>query len=91
MAGDYGEVGRHDEARRHVTACLIHQENGVGARRNGRSDLDEMQVHCLGIAGKIRARAFALLRADGTKDVGRGGALIAGSARPGAALKPTGV
>ena len=48
-----------------------------------------MQVHRLGIAGgHDQGRALALHRADGTEDVGRGGALIAGSARTGAALGP---
>jgi hypothetical protein len=87
--GDDGDVGRHDQARRHVPASLIHQENGVAARRNGRGDLDEMQVHCLSIAGgQDQGRAFALLWADSAEDVGRGGALIAGSARTGAPLSP---
>jgi hypothetical protein len=31
--GDDGDVGRHDEARRHVPAGLIDQEHGVRAGR----------------------------------------------------------
>ena len=88
--GDDGDVGRHDEACRHVPAGLIDQEHGVGARRDGLGDLDEMQVHRLGIAGgQDQGSALALLRADGAEDVGRGGALIAGSARACAALGPS--
>ena len=75
--------------RRHVPACLIDQEHGVGARRDGLGDLREMQVHRLGIAGwHNQGRALALLGADGAEDVGGSGALIAGCARTGAALGP---
>jgi hypothetical protein len=87
--GDDGDIGRHDEMRRHVPACLIDQEHGVAARTDSLGDLGEMQVHRLGIAGgQDQGCAFAFLRADGTEDVGRGGALIAGSARAGTALGP---
>ena len=41
-------------------------------------------------AGKIRAAPSALFRADGTEDVGRGGALITRSARAGCRASPTG-
>ena len=52
-------------------------------------DLREVQVHRLSIAGRQdQSRALALLWADRTKDVGGGGALIARSARAGAALGP---
>ena len=55
----------------------------------GLGDLHEMQVHRLGIAGRQdQGRALALFRADGAEDICRGGALIAGSARAGAALRP---
>jgi hypothetical protein len=82
-----GDVGRHDEARRHMPTGLIDEEHGVGARRDGLCDLGEMQVHRLGAAsGQNQGGTFALLWADGAEDVGRGGALIAGSARAGMAL-----
>ena len=88
--GDDGDVGRNERAARHVPAGLIDQEHGVSARRDGRGDRGEMQVHRLGIAGgQDQGRALALLRADGTEDVGRGGALIARSAGAGAALGPS--
>jgi hypothetical protein len=68
---------------------LIDQEHGVGARREGLGDLGEVQVHRLGIAGgQDQGHALALLWADRAEDIGRGGALIAGSARTGAALGP---
>jgi hypothetical protein len=87
--GNDGDVGRHDEARRHVPARLIGEQHGVGAGRDGGGDFGEMQVHCLGIAGGQDQRGtLAQLRADRAEDVGRGGALIAGSARAGAALGP---
>jgi hypothetical protein len=79
-SGDFGDrammvtLGRNDEARRHVPAGLIDQEHGVRAGRNGLSDLDEMQVHRLGIAGgQDQGCTFALFWSDGAEDVGRGG------------------
>src|SRR5450631_2435280 len=58
----------------------------------GRDDLGdrrEVQVHCLGIAGRWdQGRALALLRADRTEDVGGGGVLVPWCARAGAALCP---
>jgi hypothetical protein len=88
--GDEGDVGRHGETGRHVPAGLIDQEHGVGARRHGFGDLDEMQVHRFGIAGgQDQGCALAFLRTDRAEDVGGGGALIAGRARTGAALGPS--
>jgi hypothetical protein len=67
-----------------VPAGLIDQEHGVCAGRDGLGNLGEMQVHRLGIAGEQdQGRALTLFRADGTEDIGRGGALITGSARAG--------
>ena len=87
--GNDGDVVRHGEAHRHVPSGLIDQEHGVGAWRDGLGDLDEMQVHRLGVAGgQDQAGALALLRTDGTEDVSRGGALIAGRAGAGTALRP---
>jgi hypothetical protein len=84
-----GDVGWHGEVCRGVPACLVNQEHGVRAGCHRLRDLGEMQVHRLGIAGgQDQGRALALLRADGTEDVGRSGALITGSARAGAALGP---
>jgi hypothetical protein len=49
----------------------------------------QMQVHRFGVAeGQDQSRALSLLRADGSEDVGRGGALIPRSARASAALGP---
>jgi len=48
-----------------------------------------MQVHRFGIAGRQdQGSSLSLLRADGSEDVGRGGALIPRSARASAALRP---
>jgi hypothetical protein len=61
----------------------------VSVRRDGRGDLDEMRVHRLCVAaGHNQSDALALLGADGTEDVGRGGTLIAGRAGAGIALRP---
>jgi hypothetical protein len=85
-----GDVGRHDEARRQMPAGLVDQEDGVGGRRDSFGDLREVQVHGLGVARRQdQGRALALVGADRTEDVGGSGALIAGSARAGAALRPS--
>jgi hypothetical protein len=48
-----------------------------------------MQVHRLGVAGRQdQGCALALLWADGAEDVGGSGALVAGRAWTGAALRP---
>ena len=61
-----------------------------GCRRDSFGDLREVQVHGLGVAGRQdQGRALALVWADRTEDVGGSGALIAGSARAGAALRPS--
>ena len=58
-------------------------------RRNGLCNLNEMQAHRLGVAGgQDQSCSLALFRADGTKDVGGGGALIAGRTGTRAALRP---
>jgi hypothetical protein len=52
-------------------------------------DFCEVQVHRLGVAGRQdQGGSLSLLRADGSEDVGRGGALIPRSARASAALGP---
>ena len=88
--GDNGDVGWHEESRRHVPASLIDQEDGVGTSRDGPRDLREVQVHRLGVAGRQdQGRALALFRADSAEDVGRGGPLVTGSAGAGATLCPS--
>ena len=55
-----------------MPACLVEQEHSVCARRNGLGDLNEMQVHRLGVAGRHhRSCSLALFRADGTENVVR--------------------
>ena len=72
-----------------MPASLIDQEDGVGAGCDDLGDLREVQVHRLGIAGRQdQGRALALFGANGSEDVGRSGALIAGSTRTGAAFGP---
>ena len=69
--GDNGDVGRHDEARRHVPASLIDQEDGVSTGRDGLGNLREVQVHCLGVAGRQdQCRALALLGTNRAEDIG---------------------
>jgi hypothetical protein len=54
-----------------VPACLVDQEDSVGAGRDDLCDLRKVQVHRLGIAGRQdQGRALAMLWADGAKDVG---------------------
>jgi hypothetical protein len=67
----------------------VDQEDGVGGGCDGRGDLREMQVHRLGVAGRQdQGCAPALLWADRAEDVGGSGALVAGRAWTGAALRP---
>jgi hypothetical protein len=88
--GDNGDVRRHDEARGHVPASLIDQEDGVGTRGDDRGDLGEVQVHRLGVAGwQDQGCTLAFLWADGAEDVGRGGPLITGSAGAAAKFGPS--
>ena len=68
---------------------LIDEKDGMGSRCDGVGDFGQMQVHRLGIAGgQDQGGSLSLLRADGSEDVGRGGALIPRSARASAALSP---
>src|SRR5680860_286307 len=56
---------------------LVEQQHGVGARRDFGGDLGEVEAHRLGVARwQDETGALALLRADGSEDVGRGGALV---------------
>jgi hypothetical protein len=87
--GDNGDVGRYDEARGHVPAGLIDEENGMGSGCDRLGDFSQVQVHRLGVAsGQDQGRTLAMLRADGTEDVGGGGALVTGGAGAGAAFRP---
>ena len=62
----------------------------MGAGLDGLGDLHEVQVHCLGVAGRQdQGCALALLGADRAEDVGGGGALIAGRTWACAALRPS--
>ena len=69
---------------------LIDEKDGMGSRFNGFGNFGQMQVHRLGVAGgQDQSSALSLLRADGSEDVGRGGALIPRSAWASAALGPS--
>src|SRR5438132_10305542 len=73
-----------------MPAGLVDQEEGVGRRRDSFGDFREVEVHGVGVAGRQdQGRALALVWADRTEDVGGSGVLIAGSARAGAALRPS--
>ena len=62
-----------------MPACLIEDQDGMGAGRDVESDLFEVHPHRLAVAaGHDDGRALAFGRADCTEDVGRGGALILG-------------
>src|SRR4249919_1958185 len=68
---------------------LIDEEDGVGPWCDCLGDFGQMQVHRFGVAGREdQSRALSLLRADGSEDVGRGGALIPRSAWASTALGP---
>ena len=81
--------GRHDEMARQVPSGLVQEENGMLAGRNLGRDLGQVQGHRLGVAtGQDERCTFAVVRAYGSEDVGRGGALIVGSAGPRPASGP---
>src|SRR5262249_25477965 len=74
---DDGDVGRYDQACRHVPAGLVDQEDSVGGGCNGRGDLRKVQVHRFGIAGRQdQGCALAPLRTYRTEDIGGGGPLV---------------
>jgi hypothetical protein len=54
-----------------MSAGLIEQDDGVGARGDRLGDLSKMQGHggC-GAAGQYEGRALGLSRAEGAEDVG---------------------
>jgi hypothetical protein len=86
---DERDVGRYDEAAREMPAGLIEDQHGMGARRDLHGDFGEVQVHRLGVAvGQDERCAFAVLRADGAENIGRGGALIGGGRGPRSTLCP---
>src|SRR5476649_1380584 len=68
---------------------LVGEKDGMGSRCDRLGDFGQMQVHRLGIAGRQdQGGSLSLLRADGSEDVGRGGALIPRRAWASAALGP---
>jgi len=61
----------------------------MSARRDGLGDLDEVQIHGLGIAGgQDESCALSLLWTDRAEDIGGSGPLIAGRMRTRAAPSP---
>jgi hypothetical protein len=86
--GENGDVGGNNQSRRQVPSGLIDEDDGVGSWCDHLGEFCEVQVHRLGVAGRQdQGRAIALLWADGAEDVGGGGALVAGRAWAGAALR----
>jgi hypothetical protein len=68
---------------------LIEQQHGVLAGADHLADLGQVQVHRRDVAERQdQGRAFAVLRADGTEDVGRGVALVLRRRGPGSAPSP---
>ena len=60
-----------------MPARLVHEDEGMGARRDRLRDLVQVQGHALGrAAGQNQASAFAVSRADRTEDVGRRRSLV---------------
>jgi len=72
-----------------MPAGLIEQEDGVLSRRYLSRDFGQVKAHRLGVAcWQDQRRAFALLRTNSAKYIGRGGSLVAGSRGARAALGP---
>ena len=81
---------RYDKTARQVPTGLLEQDNSVCARRDFAGDLGEMKVHSLCVAGwQNQSYGLAVFRADGAKDVGRSGALVARCTGARAAFGPT--
>ena len=69
---------------------LIEQKGRVCARRDLRGDFGQVEVHRLGVASRHDERGcLAVPGTDRAEDIGRGGSLVLGRARTGAALGPT--
>ena len=69
--------GENHKTPGQMPAGLIEQKNGMPTWSNLRGNLGKMQVHRLGVAGgQDKSGSFSLPRADGTEDIGRGGALV---------------
>jgi hypothetical protein len=67
----------------------IQQHDRVCARCDVAADLDQMQIHRLGVGlGQDECRTDAPCRTDGTEDVGPVVALVARRRRPGALFAP---
>lgn len=74
---DDGDVLGHVELGRGVPACLVHEQHGVRARGHGLRNLDEVEVHRLGVAkGQDEAGGLAIRRADRAEDGGGFRALV---------------
>ena len=72
-----------------MPASLIDKEGRMGARRDLRRDLGQMQVHRFGVAGgQNEPGTLALFGANGAKNIGRCRTLIFRGARARAALGP---
>jgi len=87
--GNDGDVVGHDQPRRQVPSGLIDQQRRMAAGCDLGGDRGEVKVPRLGVApGQDEAGRFALCRADGAEDVGRGSALVMRRRGPGAAPGP---
>src|SRR4051812_23737323 len=72
-----GDVVRDHKSLGLMPARLVHQDEGMRARRDRLRDFVQVQGHALrGAAGQNQARAFALSRTDGPEEVGRGCPLV---------------
>jgi hypothetical protein len=73
-----------------MPSSLVEDEDGMCALFDLAGDFGQVEAHRFAVAGRHDERcALALLRADGTEDVGRGGALISWCRGTGAAPGPT--
>lgn len=62
-------ITRYDERAGHMPPGLIHEHDGMGARRHGPGDFGKMQGHRVGIADRQdKPCALAQGRADRSKD-----------------------
>jgi hypothetical protein len=75
--GHESDVGWNDEVMREMPSGLVEEENRMPAWADRGGNLGQVQVHGFGIAGRQdEGRTLSFSGANGTEDVGRGGALV---------------
>ena len=87
---DDADVGGHVEFAGRVPSGLIHQDDGMGPRRDGEGYFGEVQRHGFGVAeGQDEPGSLAKFGADCAEDIGRLRPLVLRRREPCPAPRPT--